>query len=142
MTTADNKEVVHRYQTAWEQADLATLGELLADEFVNHSLPLPPTRDEMLEFAAEHRRQFPTGIYAIRQLVAEGDLVFVFGNYHGVHTGEPFEGIPASGAVADFDYFILLRLTNGKIIERWGAADDVMGMLIPLGYELIHPGGR
>lgn len=140
MTIIENREIVRRYQTAWEQADLDTLAELIDEKFVNHSLPLPPTRAEMLEFAAEHRRQFPSGVYTIRHLVAEGDLVFVFGNYHGVHTGEPFEGIPASGAVADFDYFILLRLANGKIVERWGASDDVMGMLIPLGYRLKSPG--
>jgi ketosteroid isomerase-like protein len=142
MTSADNKEVVRRYQTAWEKGDLSTLDELLADEFVNHSAPLPPTKAETLEFAARHRRQFPDGAYNTRQIIAEDDLVFVFGNYYGVHTGEPVEGMPASGAVADFDYFILLRLTNGKIIERRGAADDVMGMLIPLGYKLVHPGGR
>ena len=140
MTTETNKEIVRRYQTAWEQADLAALGELLADNFANHSPPLPPTKAEMLDFAAEHRRQFPGGTYTIRQLAAEGDLVFVFGNYRGVHTGVPVEGIPANGAMADFDYFILLRLANGKIIERWGAADDVMGMLIPLGYRLVAPG--
>ncbi len=138
--TESNEAIVRRYQTAWEQADLVTLGEVLAEEFVNHSPPLPPTRGEMLDFAAEHRRQFPAGTYTIRQLIADNDLVFVFGNYHGVHTGEPFDGIPARGAVADFDFFILLRLANGKIVERWGAADDVMGMLLPLGYKLQAPG--
>jgi ketosteroid isomerase-like protein len=70
-----NKEVVRRYNKAWEQADLMTLGELIAEDFVNHSPPLPPNRQEMLEFAVEHRSQFPTGRYTLQTLVAEDDLV-------------------------------------------------------------------
>lgn len=137
--TAMNKDTVRRYQTAWEQADLATLDEVLAEDFINHSQPLPPDREAMKEFAAEHRASFPTGKYTIQNLVAEGDLVFVYGHYQGTHDGEPFMGIPASGAEASFDYSILLRLENGKIVERWGTADDVMGLLVPLGYKLVPP---
>ena len=140
MKSAINKEIVRRYQKAWEQADLTTLAELLSEDFVNHSPPLPPTRDEMLEFTAEHRRQFTTGTYTIHAMATDGDQVFVFGHYHGVHDGEPFDAIPASGAEVDFDYFTLLRLADGKIVERWGAADDVLGMLVPLGYTLSPPG--
>ncbi len=132
-------ELVRHYLAAWEHADLVTLAELLSEDFVNHSPPLPPTRVEMLDFAAEHRRQFTTGTYTIHAMATEGDQVFVFGHYHGVHDGEPFDGIPASGTEVDFDYFILLRLTDGKIGERWGASDDVLGMLVPLGFTLLPP---
>lgn len=134
-----NKNIVRRYQKAWEQADLTALDELIAEDFVNHSSPLPPDREGMMEFAAEHRSQFPTGTYSIQNLVAEGDLVFVYGQYQGTHDGEPFMGIPASGAEASFDYSTLLRLEDGKIAERWGTADDVMGLLVPLGFELVPP---
>lgn len=139
MSLAANKEIVRRYQRAWEQADLATLGEFLAKNFVNHSQPLPPDRAGMLEFAAQHRRQFPTGTYTIHHLIAEGDLVAVFGRYEATHDGDPFLSIPASGVAVRFDYFILLRLENGQIAERWGATDDVMGLLVPLGFKLVPP---
>lgn len=140
MSLEANKEIVCRYQRAWEQADLATLDELLTKDFVNHSLPLPPDRAGILEFAAQHRRQFPTGTYTIRHLIAEGDLVAVFGHHAATHDGEPFQGIPASGVAVRFDYFILLRLENGQIAEHWGASDDIMGMLVPLGFKLVPPG--
>jgi predicted ester cyclase len=48
-------------------------------------------------------------------------------------------GIPASGAEANFDFSILLRLAEGKIAERWATADDVMGLLVPLGFKLVPP---
>ena len=50
-----NKEIVRRYIKAWEQADLIVLNELMAETFINHSPPLPPNKEEMLRFAAEHR---------------------------------------------------------------------------------------
>ena len=56
-----------------------------------------------------------------------------------VHDGEPFMGIPAGAAEASSDTSILLRLEEGKIAARWGTADDVMGMLVPLGFELVPP---
>jgi predicted ester cyclase len=136
---AANKEIVRRYIEAWEQADLTTLEELIAEDFVNHSPPLPPDHEGMLEFATEHRSQFPTGEYTIQNLVAEGDVVFVYGHYQGTHDGEPFMGIPASGAEASFDFSLLLRLADGKLVERWATSDDVMGLLVPLGFELVPP---
>jgi ketosteroid isomerase-like protein len=136
---AENKAAVRAYLEAWEQADLDALDALLTEDFVNHSMPLPPDREGMKEFAAESRSQFTDGEYTITKLVAEDDLVFVFGHFQGAHDGEPFEGIPASGAEASFDYGILLRMEDRKVAERWGTADDVMGMLVPLGYELVPP---
>lgn len=136
---AANKEIVRHYIKAWEQADLTALDALLAEDFVNHSPPMPPDREGMMEFAAEHRSQFPTGTYSIQNLVAEGDLVFVYGQYQGTHDGEPFMGIPASGAEASFDYTVLLRLEDGQLIERWGTSDSIMGMMLPLGFELVPP---
>ena len=134
-----NKEIVRRYIEAWEQADLTVLDELIAEDFVNHSPPMPADREGMMGFAAEHRSQFPTGEYSIQNLVAEDDWVFVYGQYQGVHVGEPFLGIPASGAEASFDYTTLLRLKDGKLIDRWGTSDSIMGLLVPLGYELVPP---
>lgn len=134
-----NKEIVRRYIKAREQADLIALNALMEESFINHSPPLPSSKEEMLRFAVEHRDQFPTGKYTFQTLVAEDDLVFGYGNYRGTHDGKPFMDIPASGMEVNFDFSILLRLTNGKIIERWAMANDVVGMLIPLGFKLVPP---
>lgn len=136
---AANMEIVQRYQTAWEQADLETLGAVLDETFVNHSPPLPPDREGMMEHAASFRKSFTDGKYTINQISADGDRVWVFGHFQGIHDGEPFMGIPASGAEASFDYTTLLRLQDGKLVERWATADDVMGLLVPLGYQVVAP---
>lgn len=134
-----NKEIVRRYLEAWEQADLEGLDKVLAEDFVNHSPPLPPDRESMTEYAVTMRSQFTTGEFTIQNIAAEGDFVFVYGDFQGVHNGEPYAGIPATDTEVAFDYTILLRLEEGKIVERWGTAGSIMGMLVPLGYELVPP---
>lgn len=139
MALAANKETVRSWLTAWEKGDQRTMGELLARDFVNHSPPLPKDRRGFIAAGVESYEQFPTGKYTIQNIIADGDMVSVFGNFEGVHTGKPFAGIPASGTEANFDFSLLFRMKDGKIAERWATSDSVMGMLVPLGYKLTPP---
>jgi predicted ester cyclase len=65
--------------------------------------------------------------------------MYLYGHYKGTHTGKPFMGLPAKGATADFDFSVLMKLKDGKIVERWATADDVNGLLVPLGYKVVAP---
>jgi len=135
-----NKAAARKWFTAWEQGDAKAMGELLATNFVNHSPPLPADRDGFIAAGVENYEQFPTGKYTIQNVIAEGDLVSTYGNFQGAHTGKPFMGIPATGAKANFDFSIVFRMKDGKITDRWGVSDSVMGMLVPLGFKLTPPG--
>jgi predicted ester cyclase len=139
MALAANKEAARSWLTAWEQGDEKAMGELLAKDFVNHTPPLPEDRDAFIAAGVANHENFPTGKYTIQNLMAEGDMVSVFGHFEGAHTGTPFEGIPAKGAKASFDFSVLFRMKDGKIAERWATADDVMGLLVPLGFKLVPP---
>jgi len=134
-----DREMVQQYIKAWEQADAATLDALLADDFVNHSPPLPPDKAGMQTHAAEMHAAFPDGVYTIEFITAEGDLFAVYGRFQGTHSGADFMGVAASGAKADFAWSTLLRVQDGRIVERWGTADDVMGLLVPIGYQVVAP---
>lgn len=139
MALAVNKEAVRSWLTAWEKGDQKAMGELLARDFVNHTPPMPKDRKGFIEAGVESHEQFPTGKYTIQNIIADGDMVAVFGNFEGTHTGKPFAGIAAKGAKANFDFSLLFRMKDGKIAERWATADSVMGMLVPLGYTLTPP---
>ncbi|MGE5601792.1 MAG: nuclear transport factor 2 family protein [Nitrososphaerales archaeon] len=136
---AANKEAARNWMKAWEAGDQKAMDGLLAKDFVNHTPPLPEVRADFIAAGVEGHDQFPTGKYTINNIIAEGDLVFVYGNFDGAHTGIPFNGIKASGAKANFDYMLLFRMKDGKIAERWAVSDSVMGMLVPLGYQLVPP---
>lgn len=111
MTTLANKELAQQYMKAWEQADLETLGETIADDFVNHSPPLPADKEGMKAFAAEDKAASPDSVYIIEQIVAEDDLVFLFG----------YKQIDAENG---FHWSTLLRIADGKLVERWGTASE------------------
>ncbi len=136
---AANKDTARSWLTAWEKGDQKAMGELLAKDFVNHSPPLPEDREGFIAAGVENHEQFPTGKYTIQNLIAAGDMVSVYGHFNGAHTGKPFEGIPATGAKASFDFSLLFKMKDGKITERWATADDVMGLLVPLGFKLTPP---
>jgi predicted ester cyclase len=138
-TLAANKQTVTDYLKAFEQADEAGLKKYVADNFVNHSAPLPKDKAGMMAAAVGQHDAFPDGKYTIQNIMADGDLVTLYGHYQGTHTGKPFEGVQAKGAKADFDFSLLLRLKDGKVVERWATADDVMGLLVPLGYKVVAP---
>jgi len=136
---AANKEVASNWLVAWEKGDKKGMEALLAEDFVNHTPPLPEDREGFIGAGVASFEQFPTGKYTIQSLMTEGDMVSVFGTFQGDHTGKPFEGIPATGAKANFNFALLFRIKDGQIVERWAASESVTGMLLPLGYQLVPP---
>jgi len=74
-------------------------------------------KDIVLEF----RAGFPDVRFAIEDLAAEGDKVWVRWTLHGTHQGD-FMGNPPTGKVIRVeDNFNILRVANGRLVE-----DDVL----------------
>lgn len=136
---AENKAATRNWFAALEKGEEKAILELLAEDFVNHTPPMPEDRTGFAAVWVENHAMFPTGKYTIHSLVAEGDMVSVFGRFDGAHSGKPFEGIAAKGTKVGFEFSVLFRMKDGKIAERWATADDVMGMLVPLGFQLLPP---
>ena len=136
---AENKAATRNWFAALEKGEEKAILELLAEDFVNHTPPMPEDRIGFAAVWVENHAIFPTGKYTIHSLVAEGDMISVFGRFEGAHSGKPFEGIAAKGTKVGFDFSVLFRMKDGKIAERWATADDVTGMLLPLGFQLLPP---
>jgi len=136
---AENKAAIRNWFAVLEKGDEKAILDLLAEDFVNHTPPMPEDRIGFAAVWVENHAIFPTGKYTIHSMVAEGDMVFVFGRFDGAHSGKSFEGIAAKGTKVGFEFSVLFRMKDGKIAERWATADDVMGMLVPLGFQLLPP---
>jgi predicted ester cyclase len=139
-------ETARKWLAAYEQANVPVMQELLADNFVNHTPPLPPDKAGFIADAVAFRASFPEGVFSINDLMAKGDRVMLYGHFEGAHTGAPFclgpqLCIPAKDppAVASFDFMVLFRIEDGQITDRWATGDDVTGLLIPLGFQLVPP---
>lgn len=122
--SGDNKTIVHRFiEEVFNKGNLEALEELLAPEYVDHN-PLPqemPNREGLRRGIIKMRRAFPDLTFTVDDTIAEGDKVVIKTDWQGTHTGGPWFGQPASGAVSRSLSIQILRLSEGKIVEHWGA---------------------
>jgi steroid delta-isomerase-like uncharacterized protein len=135
-----NRAVAHRLVEAFNDGDLDRFDELVAPDFLDHSLPpgFPPTREGMKQSVAMIRGAFPDLAMHVEQEIAEGDFVAFRFTAHGTHQGD-YMGIPATGKEMNNTGILIARIANGKVVERWEEL-DTLGVMVQLGV-VPTPGG-
>jgi steroid delta-isomerase-like uncharacterized protein len=118
-----NKIAVRRFFEELSQGNMAVLDELVADNYVQHSiLGVPPGREGVRSFFAAFATSFPDLKIEVREIVAEGDRVFLRALTTGTWKGE-WMGMAPNGKrfeIAEFDEF---RMKDGLMVEHWDALD-------------------
>ena len=106
------------------KGDWALFDKLFADDFVDHTPQQGVTADKagVLQLYKGMRAAFPDFHAIIGWQAVEGDLVTTYKVYHGTHQG-PILGIAPTGRKVAFETVDAMRVTNGKIVEHWGAAN-------------------
>jgi steroid delta-isomerase-like uncharacterized protein len=139
MSQEQNKDLVRRYQEAFNRGDLEALDELVAPDLVTNSQA--PGLPQGLEGGKMAHRgtlaAFPDLHYETHELIAEGDTVVQRFTITGTHRG-PFMGLPATGRPIRFSGVSFFRVRGGKIVEHWGIQDQFT-LMIQLG--LFTPPG-
>ena len=134
MSAEQNKALVRRIvDEAQSGHNLDVVDELLAADFVDHSVPpgLPPSREGVKMQFAMFFSAFPDLHVVIHNQVAEGDRVVTRKTFHGTHQGD-LMGIPATGRSVAFDVIDILRVQNGKITDHWNVVDQ-LGLMHQIG---------
>ena len=134
MGTEENKAIVRRVsEQAVGGGDLGVMDELVADDFVDHSaLPgTPPGREGAKAFVHVFHAGFPDLSLTNEDIIGEGDKVVHRYVLRGTHQGE-FMGIPPTGNRVEVHGIDELRVSGGKIVERWGHVDE-LGLMQQLG---------
>ena len=133
MSTEENKNLVRRYQEAYNTGKLDELDGILAPNLVSHNhLPGVPTGLAGAKMVHQGLlTSFPDSKTTIEDLVAEGDRVMVRGTTTGTHKG-PFGGAPPTGKSFKVTTMSVFRIANGKIVEHWGVVDGT-GVMQQLG---------
>jgi steroid delta-isomerase-like uncharacterized protein len=134
MSPEENKNIVRRYQEAYNTNNLDALDEVVAvDVITPKMLPGFPTG---LEGAKAVQRTTMIGMpdfhTKIEELIAEGDKVVARITMTGTHTGD-FFGMPATGKQVSFTGIYIARIADGKIAEHWGEEDSI-SLLQQLGF--------
>jgi predicted SnoaL-like aldol condensation-catalyzing enzyme len=104
--TSETKAVVARLYEAFNAGDTEALGELLADDMINHNPGM--TNGRVVSQAA--LRQIGSMKVEVHRIIAEGDLVAVHAHYK----------TPTEGAGMDF-----FKVVDGRIVEHWDVRQDI-----------------
>ena len=119
-------DVIRRLtEEAFLAGNLATIDELVADDYVDHDPPpgLAGTKQGFRELA-----EMVTTAFSDRKAefddyfdTSDGKVVESWA-MTGKHTGEAF-GLPASGQDIRVRGVEIFRCAGGKLVEHWGAVD-------------------
>ena len=112
------------FEEVVQNGNFAKLDELAAPNFVDHN-PGPgqaPGAEGIKQFFTAMRAAVSDLRVSVEQIIAEGDKVAAHVSISGRHTGE-LMGIPPSGKEVVMRVSDIVRIENGKAVERWGVED-------------------
>jgi steroid delta-isomerase-like uncharacterized protein len=127
MAEAENKTIARRFnEDVWGRGDQAALEELFAPDFVDHgALPgQSPDREGHKQILAAFRSAFPDLSVTTEDIIAEGDKVVSRWTARGTHQGELLGTAPTGNEVT-FTGIDVLRIAEGKVVERWAQGNDL-----------------
>lgn len=119
MSIEENKALVRRFYEALGREDYEEMAKLFHKDFVFYSqVDTPhPGGDEFIASERKSFQAFKGFKFVLDRMVAEGDQVAAYLVFEGHQSGE-WQGIAARGAKLKFSLFGLLKIADGKIIEK------------------------
>lgn len=125
-----NKAIVKRLiEDCFNGRDLSLLPELLHPDFVNHqdlvAVDCKKGPGVFVELYTKLYESFPDIKIDNHLLLADGDKVIIYDTIIGTNTGPLSDGTPPTGKKVAYAAFNILRLEDGKVIERWGLTDQL-----------------
>ncbi|HYY87259.1 MAG TPA: ester cyclase [Chloroflexota bacterium] len=133
MSPTENKALARRLYEEFSAGNLTKLDQFLAPNVVNHN-PAPgekPGIEGARQILGMFRAAFPDMRFTVEDQLAEGDKVATRLTVRGTHKGEAW-GTPPTGKQVTVTLIDILRITNGKVTERWGNQDD-LGLMQQIG---------
>jgi len=130
MSEEENRTIAQRFgEDVWGRGDLDAMDELFASDYVDHGAPPgePSGREWHKRLVVAFRSAFPDLAITNEDVIAEGDKVVLRWTGRGTHEGE-LMGIPPTGKEVEFSGIEVLRVAEGKVVERWGEGNDLQVM--------------
>jgi len=125
-----NKLLVLRYFDAINSGNYDRLDEIIADDYLQHYLGVPPGREMAKRLLKAFRAAFPDVRFFVDQEIVEGDKVVARSTTHGTHRGE-YLGHPPTNRSFRVTGIDIFRVAQGQLVEHW-AEFDTLGMLTQL----------
>jgi predicted ester cyclase len=121
----NNKALARRFLEAFANGELDTLDELLAPDFINHSL-LPgqdPGREGYIQTAAEKHAAFSDIRHIVEYQATDGEeMVITRHTTRRIHDRGASLGMKPTGREWTLTHIDIHRIVGGKVLEQWSAS--------------------
>jgi predicted ester cyclase len=128
MSLKKNKALMRRWVEADNKRDLTVLDELLAEDYLDPSLQVRG-RESYKQRLTMIFKGFPNYHETIKDIIAEGDKVWVLWKVTGTHTGE-FEWLGSTfsptGKKIAMTAAAIWRIVDGKFTEKKSGVVDFL----------------
>src|SRR5919112_3184601 len=117
----ENKALARRFLEAQDEADVETLEELLAPDFVDYTL-LPgqvPGREGYIRMIVEDIDALSDVRTTIDYQAADGDMVITRQTSYSTHDRGELRGLLPTGRERETTGIVIHRISGGKIVEEW-----------------------
>lgn len=109
-------------QQVFVNKDLANLNQFMKEDYIQHNPYVQQGSDGFKRFFETWFAAIPDFQYELKNLIANGEFIWVYGRYSGTHSNE-WLGIPATHAEYQFDAVDIFRVEDGKLAEHWDVMD-------------------
>jgi serine phosphatase RsbU (regulator of sigma subunit)/ketosteroid isomerase-like protein len=122
-----NMALVRRFMEAQANADLDTLDELLAPDFVDHSsfADQEPGREGYKQQVAEQLAALSEVRCVIEDQLAKGEKVVTRLTWRSIHDRGEYFGLMPMGTEVEVTAMTMHRIVGGKIAEEWSGSAEV-----------------
>ena len=125
MLVEENKELIRRFNKAFNENDLAVFDDLFASNLVDRVLQLKHNITEI-------HKGFPDIHRPIEDIIAKRDKVWMYVKGEGTHTGE-YLGITPTGKKFTFSGVAIFRVVDSKIVDIESDVWDFMDLYKQIG---------
>ena len=120
---AANKTLVRKLFDEWvNKKNLAAIDGMVTPNYVSHEGGEDTNAEDTKKFLADLFRSAPDIHITIEDIVCEGDKVVVRNIWRATDTGG-FGGMSPTGKSVVVEGFVMWRIENGKLAERWAVID-------------------
>jgi serine phosphatase RsbU (regulator of sigma subunit)/predicted ester cyclase len=127
MSAEENMALARRFLEARGKGDLDAVDEMMAPDFVDHTLApgQEPDREGYKRQVAEYAAAFSDLTYTIEDQVAGADKVVTRFTISGTHDRRELMGVAPTGREDTYIAIAIHRIAGGKIAEEWGVGTSI-----------------
>ena len=130
--TANKANERRFFEEVWNKGNFQAADQIVAADYVDHDAITSKTGPEGVRAEVSlFRNAFPDLIFAIEDVITEGDKVVTRISATGTHKGD-LPGIPATGRRGAITGIVITRYESGKAAEAW-VHFDFLGLYRQLG---------